>query len=177
MKHRTAFLTAATVALVLVAGSAAIAANVGILNASTPVLGNLTVAAGAAGGRGQTSSSPTLPPQIVTVPDTAPAVTATVQPAPDLSSYEVGGAGVVTLERQGDLLRIADVRADAGWQWVPLGEGALVQVGFLDRDGSILGFLAAVLDGSIVTRVDDLTPIKPARGVGHEGGVPGDDDD
>ncbi len=169
MQHRTALVTAASVVIVVVAGSAAIAANLGILNSAAAAenVGELTVSAAAA---------PEVPPaRVVRVadPDAPAPTTTTTQPAPasDTVAYAVDDAGVVTLQRDGTLLSIARVDTNLGWEWVPLREGRLVEIGFVGPGRRVLQFLAAVdRDGAVQTRLDDLTVAAPARGDGEREG-------
>jgi hypothetical protein len=167
MKHRTAIVTAASVAVVILAATAAIATNLGILNSGTDTgeVGALTVAT--------TDQTEVPPAPVVVVTDdeatsepSAPETTS--EPAGEITAYAVADAGIVTLENDGSMLTIVDVQANPGWQTAQILDGTGVDVGFVNADGTVLRFIAALdADGSVRTVVEDLTPVISS----------GDDDD
>jgi len=174
MKHRTAIVTAASVMIVIVAATAAIAANLGILanGTDTGEIGTLTVAA---------SSVPEVPAASVKkVADPSPTSTSTsapqqeAAPSGDISAYEVGDAGVVTLASDGSTLTIVNVEPNPGWQTAVIPSEVAAEVGFVGSDGTVLLF-AAQLDatGTIQTIVQDLTSAPVTESATRSG----DDDD
>ena len=86
MKHRTALVTAMSIAGVILAGTVAVAANLGILN-STNQVGTLSAA------------------------DASTSSTTTQGRGGEEVAYQIAGVGVITLARQGDdlTLQSADV--------------------------------------------------------------------
>lgn len=99
MKHRTALVMAGSIVGVMLAGSAVLAANFGILSGADD-LGAL---------------DPQTPPiSTNTVTPTTP-VSSTVPS--DLVAYQVEGLGVVTLLREGDMLSVDSVAVDPAWAW------------------------------------------------------------
>lgn len=155
MKHHTAFITAASVVLVLIAATAAIAANLGILSSGTAInqVGTLTVAA---------TAPSVAPPANLRRVDDPEATTPTMPetgPIGETLVYAVGDGGTMTLVKSNSMLTITDITPSQGWQAVALREGVLVEAGFLSSDGQVLRFLAQVdASGTVQTLVDDLTP-------------------
>jgi hypothetical protein len=102
MIRRTAAITAASIAGVILAGGAAVGANIGILNAADDnTLGTLSAEA----------------------PITTPA-TASAQPLVDVTNatgtsqrFTVDNAGTVEVEFDDNGLRLKDVRTSQGWAW------------------------------------------------------------
>ena len=173
MKHRTAVVTGLSVTAVVLAAGAAIAANLGILSSATDTgdVGSLTVASSV------TSTIEAPPSRVVTIDDTEAATTV---PDPSATTetvaYAVGDAGVLTLESDGANLRIVDARIEPGWKAAALRQGAVVEVGFVNVDGTVLRFIATYDDtGQIQTTVDDLTPVQ--RGDDDRRGDDDDDDE
>lgn len=156
MKHRTAIVTAASVAVVILAATAAIATNLGILESGTDTgeVGSLTVA----------STEPTdVPPsQIVkTDDDEAMDIESDSDPATggEILAYAVGEAGVVTLEKHDSTLTIINVAVNPGWQTAQVLDGTSIDIGFVNADGQVLRFVAELdATGAIQTLVEDLTP-------------------
>lgn len=142
MKHRTAVVTAASVAGVLLAGAAALGANLGILGSSD--LGNLSAV-----------DVSTSPPDVVTVYVDDPA-TSTTLPGSEVLAYDVPGAGIVTLERTGDTLRVAGVELVNGWSSTVQREGTDVVISLLGAKE--LTFSARVVEGEVVVTVDEVPP-------------------
>jgi len=161
MQHRTALVTAATIALVLVTGTTAIAANLGRSGEPATDTTASTVAAPA------TTEVP--PALVVAVPDPEATTTTTTPPAPEVPSgetlaYAAGDAGVVTLLHDGAVLKILDVAPADGWQWSALWNGTDVEVAFVAPDGRQLVFQATVdATGTVQTTVEDRTPVVQSR--------------
>jgi hypothetical protein len=162
--NRTALAAAASVVAVVVAGTAALAANFGIL----------------AGDSGDEVTTPsvlsTLSGEVfVDVP--VEEVTDTPEVAETLA-YQVEGVGVVTLERSGDTLGLVSVDLDAQWQFAELPSSNGVVIRFTSAD-QVIAFSAMVIDGEAVIEVVDETPI-PSTGTYDDdeshGGSRGDDD-
>jgi hypothetical protein len=99
MKHRTALVMAGSIVGVMLAGSAVLAANFGILSGADD-LGAL---------------DPQTPP-ISTNVDTPTTTVSSTVPS-DLVAYQVEGLGVVTLLREGDMLSVDSVAVDPAWEW------------------------------------------------------------
>ena len=162
MKHRTAIVTAASVAVVILAATAAIATNLGILTSGTDTgqVGALTVA---------TTEQVEVPPApVVKVTDDAVSTSTTVAPqettdsaaSGEITAYAVADAGIVTLENDGSMLTIVDVETNTGWQTAQILDGTAVDIGFVNGDGTVLRFIAVINpDGTVQTLVDDLTPV------------------
>ncbi len=156
MKHRTALVTAASVAVVILAATAAIATNLGILSSGTDTgeVGALTVAS--------TEQSEVPPANLVSIVDeeaTEAASDTDPAPAGEITAYAVGDAGVVTLNNDGSMLTIDNVTTNAGWRTAQILDGTSVDVGFATADGQVLRFVAELDEtGTIQTLVEDLTP-------------------
>jgi len=161
MNRRTTLVTAGTVAVTLLAGSAAVAANIGVLSAAEDdSIGNLSAEA--------TVAAPTTiaEPQIVDIylEDPAPrptepttsTTTATIA-APEVTTQEfaVEGAGTVTLDQDGAGIRVSDVDANDGWLWKTEQSSATEVVVTFASSDTIYEFYASV-DGNGVldARVD-----------------------
>ncbi len=99
MKHRTALVMAGSIVGVMLAGSAVLAANFGILSGADD-LGAL---------------DPQTPPISTNVVTPTTTVSSTVPG--DLVAYQIEGLGVVTLLRQGDTLGVDSVTVDPAWRW------------------------------------------------------------
>lgn len=144
MIRRTAGITAVSIAGVIIAGGAAVGANVGILNASNdPTFGILSADAAifSADATSPTSSSST-----VLLNGTG---TQTSQ------VFSVDTAGTVTVETAGTGLRVADVVANAGWNWEETGHGSGTTIVRFTSATETLEFHAKLHpDGSIEASVD-----------------------
>ncbi len=194
MDRRTSLLSAVAVGAVVLAGGAAVAANVGILGAANnDSIGQLT----ASGGIGfadpapAVTNDPTSPDgrQPTSGDDTAPTVA-------DTQLFRVGDVGLVAVARTANGIELVDVTPEPGWSWAPsmAADGQLAVTFFAGNDGVV--FTAEVgPDGAVaarVTQVDippaasDLTAISATAGadhgyspqhVEHEEYEGGDDDD
>jgi hypothetical protein len=139
MKHRTAIVMAGSIVGVMLAGSAVLAANFGILSGADD-LGAL---------------DPQTPPISTNVVTPTTTVSSTVPS--DLVAYQVEGLGVVTLLRQGDTLDVDSVTVDPAWVWEidddsdHLG-GVKIEFGNGERE---VEFRAWVENGEVVVSVDE----------------------
>ena len=141
MAHRTALIAAGSIAVVIVAGTIAVGANLGILNAadSHPV-GKLSA----------TTSIPTAE-QAQAAPATPVVAVATTAP----QKYVIKQAGTVsvTLARSG--LRLSDVTALRGWKWALAQTGdSKLKVTFNHKSATYTFVATRGPNGSIVARVD-----------------------
>jgi hypothetical protein len=140
--NKTALAAGASIAAVLVAGTAALAANFGLLEA------------------GAGNEDLTATPQLVSTSTSTPVVAAS-QPtttAVETLAYQVEGVGVVTLARSGDDLEVAAVDADGPWTWTVTDDGSDVVIRFTDG-GTVIVFSADVEDGQVMVNVVDETPV------------------
>lgn len=128
MKHKTALVTALSIAGVILAGTVALAANLGILN-STNEVGRLSAA------------------------DASTSSTTTDASAGEVVAYQIAGVGVVTLSRQGDDLSLQS--ADVG-EWTyevdDSDQGIAITLRFGERE---IEFEAEVEDGQTLVSVNE----------------------
>ncbi len=138
MRHKTALTMATSVVGVMLAGSAVLAANMGILTESAE-LGSLDPEA--------------------TTPTTieVPVVDSTTIPG-ELVAYQVDGVGVVYLLRNDTLLSVDSVEVSDSWTWEskedPEHPGGLVLI-FMSVDQTI-EFTVWVEDGQVMVTVEEL---------------------
>jgi hypothetical protein len=157
LTSRTSLLTAAAIAGVLLAGTAAVAANIGILNAAdSSAMGELTAtdellpAVGAdvdtTIGTAETTSTST------TVPASASAGTA--------QQYDIAGTGTVWVMTTRSGLALDHVVAEPGWSSV-LTQGDLrsLQVDFTSGDRTIVFTAALGDDGALAVDVTEPTTV------------------
>ncbi len=140
--NRTAIAAAASITAVVLAGTAALAANFGILGATDDGIDN------------------SITPTVVSMAPTTQAdvQTETTQPAPEVLAYQVDGIGVVTLDRSGDGLELNAVDVDpAAWTWIEDVATNGVQVTFTSSS-NVVTFAARVEGGQVVVEVTDVTP-------------------
>jgi len=183
MKHHTALVTAASVMIVILAATAAIAANLGILanGTNTGEIGALTVSADPT----TTVTTVAAPPAAILQIEDAAAqtTTATEPPAPagDITAYSVAEAGVVTLTSDGASLTVVDLQPNDGWQTAVIPAKRGIEVGFVGPNGEVLLFAAQLNpDGTVETVVEDLraTPADDGNRVSDDDDEgKGDDDD
>jgi hypothetical protein len=108
MKHRTGLITAASVVGVLAAGSVAIGANLGILNASgSDAVGSLSVAT--------TQPSAQVEQVVDDAQATSTSSTQTTQAQPNQSDYQVEDAGTVSVSWDQTGIIDATTQPAAGW--------------------------------------------------------------
>jgi hypothetical protein len=126
MKHRTAFVTAASVVLVVLAGTTAAAANLGVLAADPTVASTAGI-------------------------EQVPAVEGTqLQPLaeqPELLAYEIPEVGVIVVERAGNSLSVYQAQTP-GWQGDATDSGPHLAVSFTDGTRRI-EFTAAVTNDGV----------------------------
>lgn len=142
MKHRRALLAAATIVAVMIAGVAAVSANIGILdNGDSGGVGELSAANVA------TTPEPRVIDAVSPLPTTAPA-------AEGAQEFAVEDAGVVTVVHNGTSIRVGDVQPAAGWTWrTTQRSDDSLSVTFTSA-GSTLDFLADLApDGSVSARI------------------------
>ena len=152
MIRKTAAVTAASIAGVMLAGTAAVGANIGILNAADDTgLGTLSAEA---------AVSATAEPAPTTVrPDPSPTTSETVpadaSDTPHVQTFAVDAAGTIDVELDEAGLHVKAVDANDGWSWKETdSESGTLAVTFTSGDEK-LEFLAALTpDGSIAARVD-----------------------
>ena len=146
--NRTALAAAASVVAVVLAGTAALAANFGILS----------------GGGDDMDTTPRILSSIVdeTFVDVP---VQEVTPTPEGSqtlAYQVEGVGVVTLARTGDSLAVLSVDVDPQWDASQSASVDDISIRFTSSS-QVIGFSATVLNGEVVVDVVDETPA-PAAG-------------
>lgn len=153
MKHRTGLITAASVAGVLAAGSVAIGANLGILNASgSDAVGSLSVA----------TTQPTA--QVELVDDTANSSTSSTQTTqtttaqPDQSQYQVEDAGMVTITWDRTGIIDAATQPAQGWSST-IDALSPDEVAISFTDGTTTYTFTAEPDDQGQLRVDVVQPI------------------
>jgi hypothetical protein len=148
LNSRTSLITAAAVAGVLVAGTAAVAANIGILNAADDsALGDL-----AATDELLPAAPVPAPTTVAAVATTAPTSTvpATTPPAGVAQQYDIDGAGSVWIMTTTSGLALDHVVAVPGWTAL-LSQGDLrsLRVDFTDGDRTVV-FTASLGDDGVV---------------------------
>lgn len=153
MAHRTAMITAGSIALVITAAAVAVGANLGILNAadSRPV-GTLSASAAAPSGA----------PKVVTV--SAGGTKAATAQTDVTQKYVIRKAGRVSVAATKSGLRLVDVSTRHGWHW-SLQQTADKKLTVTFRSGSTTYKFLAVLGrhGTIVARVDHpVTKVVPS---------------
>jgi hypothetical protein len=141
--NRTALAAAASVVAVVVAGTAALAANFGVLSGSEEAV----------------DATPRIVSSIgddVFVDVPVQEVTDTTQASQTLA-YQVEGVGVVTLTRSADTLAVASIDVDSQWDAakVPTTDGVSIR---FTSSSQVIAFTAAVVDGQVVVDVVDETP-------------------
>lgn len=142
--NRTALAAAASVVAVVVAGTAALAANFGILS----------------GSEGGVDATPRILSSIgdetfVDVP--VREVTGTTEAIQTLA-YQVEGVGVVTLTRTRDDLAVLSVDVDPQWAVEQLASAGGVSLRLSSVD-QVIAFSASVIAGEVVVDVVDETPV------------------
>jgi hypothetical protein len=158
---RTSWITIAAVAAVVVASGAAIATNIGVLDAAD----DSTI--------GQLSAAGDLVGSDVPAPEVSAGVGDGTEPTPLAGGVFAGGeqfaiddAGVVSVLRAADGVRLGDVVANPGWTWaLTQTDSASLSITFTDGERT-LRFDATAGDGTIAASVDEPTT---ATGFQHEG--------
>ena len=176
MDRRTSLLSAVAVGAVVLAGGAAVAANVGILGAANnDSIGQLT----ASGGIGFADPAPAVTNdpassdgrQPTSGDDTAPTVA-------DTQLFRVGDVGLVAVARTANGIELVDVTPEPGWSWAPsmAADGQLAVTFFAGNDGVV--FTAEVgPDGAVAARVTQVVvpPAASDRTASASTPVPHDD--
>lgn len=185
MRSRTSLITAAAVVGALLAGTGAIAANIGVLtSAGDDSIGNLS-----AGAAVETPST-TVEAQVIDIyvedpPSASPtglSATGADDPAV-VQQFAVGDAGTVTVERTPTGLFLGDVRANGGWEWSNEQSGADELTVTFTSGATTYEFHATVgTDGLIAARVDQpivnvVRSPAPATASSRSGGDEDDDHD
>ncbi len=152
MIRKTAAVTAASIAGVVLAGGAAIGANVGILNAAdNGALGTLSADAVIT-----TSSAPAGATSMATV-------TPTDQNR--VQTFAVEGAGTVDLSADDAGLRLVDVQTTGPWRWEDNGsDSEVVSLRFTNGDDTLEFFASSTAEGTVVARVERPTVEPPSPG-------------
>ncbi len=142
MKHKTAVAAAGSVVAVLLAGSAAIAANFGILS-SADTGGDLQ------------ASVPTL---VAAVPSSE-TTEAGQSDQGELLAYQVQGVGIVTLRRIDETLALESVSIGDGWTYavVPTTDGSL-SITFTDGSREV-HFSGKVQNDEVSVSVEEVQTV------------------
>ena len=168
---RTTLITVAAVAGVVIAGGAAVAANIGILDAADDdELGTLSAAVDLSGGT-----------EVIDIYPTSTTSTSIDDGAGATQAFTVDRAGLVTVARHGGVLRVAEVVANPGWTWsVDTDDAATVAVRFTDGTRNLVFTATLGADGSIAGDVSETTPppvVGPTGSDDDHDDDRGDDDD
>ena len=151
MKHRTALITAASIAAVVFAGAIAVGANLGILTvADSAPVGQLSPATVAA-------AQTTTPPPV-------PKLAAVKTVGPSTQQYVIKKAGAVKVRFSKTNLRLADVGVNKHWTWT-LAQTSDTKLTVTFKHGSDTYTFAAQLSphGKVTAKVDHpVTKVIPA---------------
>jgi hypothetical protein len=159
MNKRTSFITAGAVTGVLLAGTAAVGANIGILNAAdNGNVGDLNAAVEV--------TTPTVPtsvePQVIDVyveepAETTPMGTALSTTASEAITQEfaVDDAGTVSVRSTGTGVLLDGVVVAEGWSWTAGQTEQGLEVRFTSADSEYVFYASLAEDGTIVARVDE----------------------
>jgi len=150
MKHRTALITAGSIAAVVFAGAIAVGANLGILTvADSRPVGQLSAATVV-----QTSASAPKPTQEY----------AGAQKAAASQKYIIKKAGAVKVAYTKTGVRLVDVTAQQHWKWELAQTGDRKLTVTFRRDSATYTFVAVVAPhGKLTAKVDHpITKITPA---------------
>jgi hypothetical protein len=145
MKHRTALITAGSIAAVVFASAIAVGANLGILTvADSRPVGTLSAA--------------TVVPSGAPAPTTAPGTTPVYVGAPKAASaqeYVIKKAGAVRVSFSKNSVRLADVTARRHWKWTLAQTGDKKLTVTFKHGSSTYTFVAAVSrQGKLTAKVD-----------------------
>ena len=157
MNRRSTLITSAAIAGVMLVGTTAVAANIGILNtADDDPIGELSAAADVTT-IAEPAPIPTAPEaQVIDVYIDEPVPSTLVsEAAPDGQEFAVDDAGAVTIERTGSGIRVGEVAAEEGWTWssAQTSENEL-SIEFVSGDASYVFYASLAPDGTIDARVD-----------------------
>ena len=157
---KTALAASASVAAVLMAGTAALAANFGVLGA-TDNAADLSVAPTimAAAPAPTTASTTTAPASVTQTTVTVPTTTAV-----STTAYQVDGIGVVTLAHTDNTLTVSAIDVNPEWEWTDDSiEPTQVMLQFTSGD-TVISFLARLSQGEVTVEVLDVTPVPATSG-------------
>lgn len=153
-------MTAAAIAAVLVAGSAAVAANIGILNAAdNSAIGDLAATDELLPAAGAAPATPTAMVDATATPSTV----TTMPPATGPQRYDIANTGSVWVMTTTSGLALDHVVAEPAWTSV-LSQGDLrsLRVDFTNGDRMIVFTAALADDGSVVVDVTEPTTVVAA---------------
>jgi hypothetical protein len=159
MISRTALVTAAAATAVVLAGSFAMGANLGVFDSpnDAAAVGQLDLA--------DAQAAPTA---------TGPGDAGSGEIASwSTQDYDVDGAGIVSLRWQDGAIEVARAQPADGWSATvqPSGSAEAATVDFTDADGTVHRFGAQLhADGSVQAAVVTLPPAAAAGGGSSEGG-------
>jgi hypothetical protein len=194
MPSRTAVTTIASIVGVIVAGTAAVSANLGILTAAdTTELGQLS-AVSTTLDTGTTTSTTVLEPEIIDVYlddlSTGTALAATpgavldAASADDASTFEafvVDVAGEVTIANYGDRIEVEAVAPAAGWSYSTSVVSATELSVTFEGTGTFVFNAVLLPDGTVAASVDQpivvVVPAPPTPTAAPAQGTYYDDDD
>jgi hypothetical protein len=154
MKHRTALITAGSIAAVVFASAIAVGANLGILTvADSRPVGTLSAA--------------TVVPSGAPAPTTAPGTTPVYVGAPKAASaqeYVIKKAGAVRVSFSKNSVRLADVTAQRHWKWTLAQTGDKKLTVTFKRGSDTYTFVAEVgRHGKLTAKVDHpITKVSPS---------------
>ena len=140
MIRKTAAITAASIAGVVLAGSAAVGANIGILDAADETgLGTLSAEAAISAPAETTGATVGLDPNPATSE-------VTIAPTDDsgVQTFAVDAAGTVDLETDNSGLHVKAVHATDGWSWQETASGPNAVAITFTSGGDTLEFVAAL---------------------------------
>jgi hypothetical protein len=159
LKGRTSFVTAAAVAGVLIAGTAAVAANIGILNAAdSSAIGDLAATDELLPTAG--ANIPTVTVGEQSVPSTTATPSTTTPPAGGAQQYDIENTGTVWIMTTTSGLALDHVAAETGWSPVlTQSDPRSLQVDFINGDRTIVFTAALADDGSVVVDVTEPTTV------------------
>ncbi len=176
MIRKTAAITASSIAGIVLAGGAAVGANVGILNAaSSSDLGQLSAEVSSADSAPGDDTSQLVPQTVVVSSDGSTATTqptalsgtlttdttigvdttdSTIEQGED-QKFAIGTAGVVEVRSQGGVIKVTEVKANSGWTWQPGPDTPTsVKVTFTSSNKKFEFYASLNADGTIAARVD-----------------------
>jgi len=160
LTSRTSLLTAAAVAGVLLAGTAAVAANIGILNAAeSSAIGDLAATDDLLPAAGSDADTQT----IVTV-ETAPSTTLASEPAASAAQqYDIAGTGTVWVMTTTSGLALDHVVAEPGWiSTLTQADLRSLRVDFVNGNRTIVFTASIGDDGLVVVDVTEPTTVVAA---------------
>jgi len=139
MRHRTALITAGSIALVVFAGAVAAGANLGILNAAD---------AGPFGTLSAAADVQAAAPEVVQV-------YARETPPAGPQQYVIDGAGTVSVAATKESLHLTDVSAEPGWRWALAQTGdTKLTVTFKSATDTYIFIATLDPDGALVAKVE-----------------------